>query len=411
MRRVRPPRSRPKRLPVVGCACSRHWKRLFKAPDAPAQAASYYSSVKVRRARRACLVDHLALPPQEALERRVEELLLGHGRRPVPGLPSSRVVVASMSHVDGSAPSSPVSGASWTSPTPDSPGASSRASVASEERAQRIAAQGASRWEVDSDVDACRRCARRFTLFFRKHHCRRCGQIVCDACSSHRALLREQELVIDPMLPEMLESELQHPTRVCDACVEAYSLDAPPPAPGLARLYQILRFEAPHTVREAGEPMSRSSSTLNECPVCDRPLSTFPTSEAREQHLAQCLEHAVRPGAAHRTHYLASQLAADSPLIGKECIICMEEFAPHDRIARLTCFCCYHYSWYVLSLTPVFRHGSLEPRPVLSTIPSPCRACTIVLRPRIHGLLQALHLGARLREQLRLLREHRLDPR
>ena len=276
-----------------------------------------------------------------------------------------------MSHADGSVPCTPVVGAVWPSPTPDSPGASSSSSVLSEERVRQVVAQSAARWEVDSDVDACRRCARRFTLFFRKHHCRRCGQIVCDACSSHRAVLRAQELVIDPMLPEMLESELQHPTRVCDTCVEAYGLEAPPPAPGLSRLYQVLRFEAPGTQPEADDPLSRSSSTLNECPACDRPLSAFPTAEAREQHVAQCLEHAVRPGAAHRTHYLASQLTADSPLIGKECIICMEEFAPHDHIARLTCFCCYHYAWYVLYLTPVSRHGSPGQRPALSMTQSP----------------------------------------
>lgn len=267
---------------------------------------------------------------------------------------------------------SPVAGTDRPSSPPDSPGASSRASEASDERAQRVAAHSATRWEVDCDVDACRRCARRFTLFFRKHHCRRCGQIVCDTCSSHRALLREEELVIDPLLPEMLEAELQHPARVCDACVHTYHLAMPPaPAPGLARLYQMLRLDAPRTELTAAEPMSRSNSSLQECPACDTPLSMFPTPEAREQHVAQCLEHAVRPGAAHRTHYLASNLASDSPLIGKECIICMEEFAPNDRVARLTCFCCYHFTWYVCSLTPVFKHGSPRHRPALSMPQNP----------------------------------------
>ncbi|WFD26894.1 hypothetical protein MNAN1_001883 [Malassezia nana] len=229
---------------------------------------------------------------------------------------------------------------------PPSPSASSEGSASFEERAQRIAAQSAGVWEVDSDVDACRRCGRRFTLFVRKHHCRRCGQIVCDACSSHRAVLQEGEFVIDPLLPEMLASELQHPTRVCDMCVATHGLASTPPRPpSLSRLAQLFRLDAPRPEPES-EPMSRSSSTLTECPVCDCPLATLGTAEAREQHVAQCLEHAVRPGAAHRTHYLASNLAADSPLIGRECLICMEEFAPQDRVARLTCLCCYHFTWY-----------------------------------------------------------------
>jgi hypothetical protein len=36
---------------------------------------------------------------------------------------------------------------------------------------------------------ACLRCERKFSLFRRRHHCRACGNVFCDDCTNHRALL------------------------------------------------------------------------------------------------------------------------------------------------------------------------------------------------------------------------------
>ncbi|KAJ2681305.1 hypothetical protein H4R19_007370, partial [Coemansia spiralis] len=44
-------------------------------------------------------------------------------------------------------------------------------------------------WELDEATSACRQCRQPFTLFVRRHHCRRCGLVVCDSCSSRRVLL------------------------------------------------------------------------------------------------------------------------------------------------------------------------------------------------------------------------------
>ncbi|RKP36385.1 hypothetical protein BJ085DRAFT_21759, partial [Dimargaris cristalligena] len=41
-------------------------------------------------------------------------------------------------------------------------------------------------WEPDEAARHCRLCERRFTLFVRRHHCRRCGILVCDPCSAQR---------------------------------------------------------------------------------------------------------------------------------------------------------------------------------------------------------------------------------
>ncbi|EGB06276.1 hypothetical protein AURANDRAFT_29489, partial [Aureococcus anophagefferens] len=44
-------------------------------------------------------------------------------------------------------------------------------------------------WTVDGHGDDCSLCGKLFTLFDRKHHCRKCGRLVCHACSGEKLLL------------------------------------------------------------------------------------------------------------------------------------------------------------------------------------------------------------------------------
>ncbi|XP_014898779.1 zinc finger FYVE domain-containing protein 26 [Poecilia latipinna] len=45
-------------------------------------------------------------------------------------------------------------------------------------------------WVPDTEHDLCMVCRReRFTMFNRRHHCRRCGRLVCSACSERKMLL------------------------------------------------------------------------------------------------------------------------------------------------------------------------------------------------------------------------------
>eukprot|EP01062_Namystynia_karyoxenos_P073433 TRINITY_DN70230_c0_g1_i1.p1 TRINITY_DN70230_c0_g1~~TRINITY_DN70230_c0_g1_i1.p1 ORF type:complete len:1565 (+),score=416.95 TRINITY_DN70230_c0_g1_i1:121-4695(+) len=51
------------------------------------------------------------------------------------------------------------------------------------------AEEGEAAWTKDEDAKQCKRCQVKFGTLTRKHHCRRCGGVFCDNCSSHRVTL------------------------------------------------------------------------------------------------------------------------------------------------------------------------------------------------------------------------------
>lgn len=65
------------------------------------------------------------------------------------------------------------------------------------------------KWESDTEAESCHSCSVMFSLINRRHHCRRCGDVFCDSCSSQRA--------------KLLLYSLREPQRVCDKC----SIEAP----------------------------------------------------------------------------------------------------------------------------------------------------------------------------------------
>lgn len=54
------------------------------------------------------------------------------------------------------------------------------------------------RWQPDSEVAECPICRRQFAFWFRKHHCRKCGRVVCANCSPHRITIPRQFIVHPP---------------------------------------------------------------------------------------------------------------------------------------------------------------------------------------------------------------------
>ena len=54
------------------------------------------------------------------------------------------------------------------------------------------------RWEPDAAVSKCPICGTNFSFWYRKHHCRKCGRVVCANCSPHRITIPRQFIVHPP---------------------------------------------------------------------------------------------------------------------------------------------------------------------------------------------------------------------
>ena len=54
------------------------------------------------------------------------------------------------------------------------------------------------RWQPDAEVTNCPICGHVFSFWYRKHHCRKCGRVVCANCSPHRITIPRQYIVNAP---------------------------------------------------------------------------------------------------------------------------------------------------------------------------------------------------------------------
>lgn len=162
------------------------------------------------------------------------------------------------------------------------------------------------RWERDGEVGACRRCNRRFTFFVRKHHCRRCGLIVCAHCSSNQDHLDPSEVVHEPGVPEPLgllaiASGGDMFFRTCDACHAALAMPSSLRSPSLEHLgignrggetsssSSLSGDATAHRDRGMSDAAS-DVSELSECPVCGQTLATLGGKAEQEDHVRVCLE-------------------------------------------------------------------------------------------------------------------------
>ena len=103
------------------------------------------------------------------------------------------------------------------------------------------------KWQPDEDVSTCPVCKTPFGFFFRKHHCRKCGKVVCAPCSQHRITIPCQFIVHPPVLnplgadilsvtPESVAHRSPlgggEVVRVCNPCVPDPNLNPPPQQEG-----------------------------------------------------------------------------------------------------------------------------------------------------------------------------------
>jgi len=74
-------------------------------------------------------------------------------------------------------------------------------------------------WKPSQSAISCACCTTPFSLTRRRHHCRICGEVVCDHCSKNRIFINRSS--ISYTTPSTLnDSSTQEPQRVCDVCAQ-----------------------------------------------------------------------------------------------------------------------------------------------------------------------------------------------
>lgn len=95
---------------------------------------------------------------------------------------------------------------------------------------------------------------------------------------------------------------------------------------------------------------------FDECPVCGISLQGVGESE-REEHINKCVQdqefgspqgpcgNMKRDRNRMLVYTIPKDVAPDSVMINEdnECVICLDEFHPGDKVGRLECLCCFHY--------------------------------------------------------------------
>ena len=100
------------------------------------------------------------------------------------------------------------------------------------------------RWQPDAEVTYCPICTTQFSWFNRKHHCRKCGRVVCATCSQHRITIPHEFIVHPPQdtssadhRPSLSQRDTEATSttcggtkvRLCNPCVPDPNTLPPPP--------------------------------------------------------------------------------------------------------------------------------------------------------------------------------------
>ncbi|ODQ66238.1 hypothetical protein NADFUDRAFT_50159 [Nadsonia fulvescens var. elongata DSM 6958] len=255
-------------------------------------------------------------------------------------------------------------------------------------------------WQPDADVRVCNGCHREFNWWWRKHHCRRCGLVMCSNCSSQTTAYTPTTYVVSKPSQVFLASPVV-PHRTCDSCMA--ELAARRGGRGPSGDYSDILSPTSRTwslASSANNGLRDDTDSVDSaswCPICGRNMSSLSSSD-QERHIESCLiehefgtEHPLPLNLAtpvtaetehnlHRSRMLVYTIPKPPPAPSSsskptpsspagehesktgsldnddsklmtltipslgECVICFEDFLPGDRVARMECLCIYHES-------------------------------------------------------------------
>ncbi|SMR41296.1 unnamed protein product [Zymoseptoria tritici ST99CH_1E4] len=147
-------------------------------------------------------------------------------------------------------------------------------------------------WQPDGNVVSCPVCHTIFGLFTRKHHCRKCGRVVCSACSPHRITIPRQ-YIVTPEGQSQSPNGHENPAlgggevvRVCNPCVP--DPWTPAVAAGSQRAEEVVTAAAAYAIRALNERVEagRGDSTRDQ-PQRYRPILPPPPHQRNRSHTHQ----------------------------------------------------------------------------------------------------------------------------
>jgi hypothetical protein len=166
-----------------------------------------------------------------------------------------RVVAAIQPATRASAASRPENKMPWSSPK----------AVVPLTRADYPSVLPHEQWRSDATAPCCTDCRRDFTVFHRRHHCRRCGFVFCDSCTSKNMVFNDGK---------------EH--RCCRLCRNLVQIGA---ETRQRQLQQERRALPAHATADADRapsaassgPPSRASSSLSASTAIDQPARSNTT--------------------------------------------------------------------------------------------------------------------------------------
>lgn len=123
--------------------------------------------------------------------------------------------------------------------------------------------------------------------------CRQCGLIVCDRCSTNRAMLPYSGIIHDPQLAfdQVYKSSLR-PQRICDPCFDHLARPHTTPL-------------SPSTTPRDYMPRANSmDSVMMYCPVCGKHLDAYGSTDEQERHVQSCLNAGFSSASLTATGYV-----------------------------------------------------------------------------------------------------------
>lgn len=197
-------------------------------------------------------------------------------------------------------------------------------------------------WQPDQEAPECGSCGRPFTFFYRRHHCRMCGKVVCGSCSNNWRVFLLNVHVVRPPYQARYPNIANVAHRTCDFCtqeIDMIRLALTDDDLGSSNInhhsaiihggnentdnsnninnninnnnHNSVRFSVsqpsvPTTILKNDalgsgfRELTRPANENDLCPICDRDISHF-VEHDRENHINICLERAQFIGSPETT--------------------------------------------------------------------------------------------------------------